>query len=64
MPKSVPSTSTASQTEIMIRNMQVAGFSEDDVHYEMAGYGCERTFARWLGYEHEAGSLQPTRNDE
>ena len=39
-------------------------------HYEMAGYGCVRTFARLLGYEQAAGLFSkpwmrkepPTRN--
>lgn len=33
-------------------------------HYEMAGYGCARTYAEWLGETKSAGSLQETLNDE
>jgi ferritin-like metal-binding protein YciE len=33
-------------------------------HYEMAGYGCVRTFARLLGYEQSARLLQATLDEE
>jgi ferritin-like metal-binding protein YciE len=33
-------------------------------HYEMAGYGCVRTFARLLGYEQAADLLQKTLDEE
>lgn len=33
-------------------------------HYEMAGYGCVRTYARQLGYEGQAEILQSTLNEE
>lgn len=33
-------------------------------HYEMAGYGCVRTFARLLGYEEAADLLQETLDEE
>lgn len=33
-------------------------------HYEMAGYGCVRTFARLLGYDQEADWLQETLDEE
>ncbi len=33
-------------------------------HYEMAGYGCVRTFARLLGYEQAANMLQVTLDEE
>ena len=33
-------------------------------HYEMAGYGCVRTFARTLGYAAEADLLQMTLDEE
>lgn len=33
-------------------------------HYEMAGYGCVRTFARLLGYDEAADMLQVTLNEE
>jgi ferritin-like metal-binding protein YciE len=33
-------------------------------HYEIAGYGCVRTFADLLGYEADAGLLQQTLDEE
>ncbi|MDB4871574.1 MAG: ferritin-like protein, partial [Gemmatimonadales bacterium] len=33
-------------------------------HYEMAGYGTVRTYARQLGYENQAEILQQTLNEE
>ncbi|MDB4875680.1 MAG: ferritin-like protein [Gemmatimonadetes bacterium] len=33
-------------------------------HYEMAGYGTVRTYARQLGYENQAELLQRTLNEE
>ena len=33
-------------------------------HYEMAGYGCVRTFANLLGYEQAAALLQETLDEE
>jgi ferritin-like metal-binding protein YciE len=33
-------------------------------HYEMAGYGCVRTFAKLLGDEHAARLLQQTLDEE
>lgn len=33
-------------------------------HYEMAGYGCVRTYARQLGYESQAELLQATLDEE
>ena len=33
-------------------------------HYEMAGYGTARTYARQLGYENQAELLQKTLNEE
>ena len=33
-------------------------------HYEMAGYGCVRTFAKLLGYEEAAELLQATLDEE
>ena len=33
-------------------------------HYEMAGYGCVRTFAKLLGYEDAAALLQETLDEE
>jgi ferritin-like metal-binding protein YciE len=33
-------------------------------HYEMAGYGCVRTFARLLGYDEATNLLQETLDEE
>jgi ferritin-like metal-binding protein YciE len=33
-------------------------------HYEMAGYGCVRTYARLLGFPQQAALLQETLNEE
>lgn len=33
-------------------------------HYELAGYGCVRTFAKLLGYEDAAALLQETLDEE
>jgi len=33
-------------------------------HYEMAAYGCARTFARVLGYDEDADLLQQTLDEE
>jgi ferritin-like metal-binding protein YciE len=33
-------------------------------HYEIAGYGCVKTYARLLGREHEAEVLQQTEDEE
>lgn len=33
-------------------------------HYEMAGYGCARTYARLLGHREHAETLQTTLNEE
>ncbi len=33
-------------------------------HYEMAGYGCVRTFAKLLGYDEAADLLQETLDEE
>jgi hypothetical protein len=61
MSKSVLHTAAVSQTETMIRNLQAAGFSEEDIHYEISGYGSVATFARLLGYEPDGFDNEPTR---
>jgi len=33
-------------------------------HYEIAGYGCARTYAQLLGLKEVASSLQQTLNEE
>ena len=61
MSKSVLHTPAISQTETMIRNLQAAGFSEEDIHYEISGYGSVATFARLLGYDQEGFDDEATR---
>lgn len=61
---SVLHTAPVSQAETMIRNLQAAGFSEDDIHYEMSGYGSVPTFARLLGYDQAADVVPETRDRE
>lgn len=51
MSESASCATTVSQTEIMIRNLLAVGYSEDDIQYEMDGYGCVRTFAHLLADE-------------
>jgi hypothetical protein len=62
MSESARCAATDSHTEILIRNLQAAGYSEDDIHYEMAGYGSVQTFARLLGEEQVAG-FSPEKQD-
>lgn len=47
MSESHPDTTAMTQTEIMIRNLEAAGFSEDEIQYELDGYGCMPDFARF-----------------
>ena len=58
MSNPIHNTAAVSETEILIRNLQASGFSEQEIHYEMTGYGCERTFARMFGYEQATDSVQ------
>jgi ferritin-like metal-binding protein YciE len=44
--------------------LQAAGFSDEDIHYEMSGYGSVPTFARLLGDDQSAGLLHQTGDHE
>jgi len=44
-------TTEISQSEIMVRNLQAAGFSDEEIHYEMSGYGSVQMVDRLLGSE-------------
>ena len=64
MSKSVLHTAAVSHTETMIRNLQAAGFSDDDIYYEISGYGSLPTFERLRsddqdGFDNE-GTRKPT----
>jgi len=47
MPESDHGKTTVSQTEIMIRNLEAAGCSDEEIQYEMDGYGCMPNFVRF-----------------
>src|SRR6266478_476665 len=50
--------------EAAILDAALIGAAQRVEHYEMAGYGCARTYARLLGYEDAAELLQETLNEE
>jgi ferritin-like metal-binding protein YciE len=47
-----------------VRDAALIAAAQRVEHYEMAGYGCVRTFARLLGDERAAGLLQETLDEE
>lgn len=47
-----------------VRDAALIAAAQRVEHYEMAGYGCVRTFARLLGDEQAATLLQETLNEE
>jgi ferritin-like metal-binding protein YciE len=47
-----------------VRDAAIIAAAQHVEHYEMAGYGCARTFARQLGDEHAADLLQQTLDEE
>lgn len=47
-----------------IRDAALIGAAQRVEHYEMAGYGCARTFARQIGREDVAALLQRTLEEE
>jgi len=55
-------TENADEPEILDVGMIAAAQKVE--HYEMAGYGCARTYARLLGDEGAAGLLQQTLEEE
>jgi ferritin-like metal-binding protein YciE len=48
----------------MVRDAAIIGACQRVEHYEMAGYGCARTFAKQLGDEETATLLQHTLDEE
>ena len=47
-----------------VRDAALIAAAQRVEHYEMAGYGCARTFARSLGYQDMADLLQESLNEE
>jgi ferritin-like metal-binding protein YciE len=47
-----------------VRDAALIAAAQRVEHYEMAGYGCSRTYARLLGYEDAAQLLQETLDEE
>ena len=50
--------------EETVRDAALIAAAQRVEHYEMAGYGCVRTFARLLGEDEAADLLQETLNEE
>jgi len=50
--------------EPMVLDAAIIGAAQRVEHYEMAGYGCVRTYARMLGYGEAANLLQKTLDEE
>jgi ferritin-like metal-binding protein YciE len=47
-----------------VRDAAIIAAAQRVEHYEMAGYGCARTFARQLGHDEIAEQLQQTLDEE
>jgi ferritin-like metal-binding protein YciE len=47
-----------------VRDAAIIASAQRVEHYEMAGYGCARTFAEQLGYEEAVRLLQLTLDEE
>ena len=47
-----------------VRDAALIAAAQRVEHYEMAGYGCVRTYARLLGYDEAADLLQETLDEE
>jgi ferritin-like metal-binding protein YciE len=47
-----------------VRDAALIAAAQKVEHYEMAGYGCVRTYARLLGYDAAADLLQETLDEE
>jgi len=50
--------------DAMVKDAALIAAAQRVEHYEMAGYGCARTFARQLGRQNVAQLLQETLNEE
>jgi ferritin-like metal-binding protein YciE len=47
-----------------VRDAALIAAAQRVEHYEMAGYGCARTYAQMLGYSEAADLLQQTLDEE
>ena len=47
-----------------VRDAAIIAAAQRVEHYEMAGYGCSRTYARLLGFDEAAQLLQETLDEE
>ncbi|MBI1826436.1 MAG: ferritin-like domain-containing protein [Planctomycetes bacterium] len=47
-----------------IKDMGLISVAQRVAHYEMAGYGCARTYAEMLGEKHATGVFQKTLDEE
>lgn len=47
-----------------VRDAAIIAAAQRVEHYEIAGYGCARTFAQQLGHDNVAALLQETLNEE
>ena len=54
----------AEEAEPAVLDAALIGAAQRVEHYEMAGYGCVRTYARLLGDEEAANLLQQTLDEE
>lgn len=52
------------EADPMVKDAALIAAAQRVEHYEMAGYGCVRTFARLLGEEEAAELLQETLDEE
>ena len=54
----------AEDADPSVMNAALIAAAQRVEHYEIAGYGCVRTYARLLGYEEAADLLQETLDEE
>lgn len=54
----------ADDADPMVMDAALIASAQRVEHYEMAGYGCVRTYARLLGYDQAADLLQQTLDEE
>jgi len=54
----------AEDSDPNVRDAALIAAAQRVEHYEMAGYGCARTFARSLGYDAATDLLQESLNEE